>query len=71
MTEWMNGTPDLNTRRNNLAYLVYRGPMTPLGPWCRSYTELLTLMLPIFLKLFFIHLKLELLTQFPAPNDEK
>ena len=24
-----------------------------------------------FFRLFFIHLKLELLTQFPAPNDEK
>ena len=30
----------------------------------------LTLMLPIFFGLF-IHLKLELLAQFPAPNDEK
>ena len=38
------------------------------------YTKIfqrLTLMLPIFFKLFFIHLKLELLTQFPAPNNEK
>ena len=24
-----------------------------------------------FFRLFFIHLKLKLLTQFPAPNDEK
>ena len=31
----------------------------------------LTLMLPDCLGLFFIHLKLELLTPFPAPNDEK
>ena len=31
----------------------------------------LILMLPIFFRLFFIHLKLELLTQFPASNDEK
>ena len=31
----------------------------------------LTLMLPNCFGLFFIHLKLELLTQFPAPNDEK
>ena len=30
-----------------------------------------TLMLPIFFKLFSIHLKLELLAQFPAPKDEK
>ena len=28
-------------------------------------------MLPILIGLFFIHLELELLTQFPAPNDEK
>ena len=31
----------------------------------------LTRMLPNYFALFFIHLKLELLTQFPAPNDEK
>ena len=31
----------------------------------------LILILPIFFRLFLIHLKLELLTQFPAPNDEK
>ena len=31
----------------------------------------LYLTLPDHLGLFFIHLKLELLTQFPAPNDEK
>ena len=34
-------------------------------------TLVLALMLPVFLSLFFIHLELELLTQFPAPNDEK
>ena len=33
--------------------------------------DMLTLMLPIFFGLFFIDLRLELLTQFPAPNDEK
>ena len=33
--------------------------------------ESLTLLPPDCLGLFFIHLKLELLTQFPAPNDEK
>ena len=32
---------------------------------------LLALMLPHFFKPFFIHLKLELLTQFPAPNEEE
>ena len=31
----------------------------------------LNLYAAIFSWLFFIHLKLELLTQFPAPNDEK
>ena len=30
---------------------------------------MLALTLPIFFRLFFIHLKLELLTQFQAPND--
>ena len=35
------------------------------------FTESLTLMVPNRLELFLIHLKLELLTQFPAPNDEK
>ena len=28
-------------------------------------------MLPIFFRLFFIHLKLEIVTQFPAPNGKK
>ena len=31
----------------------------------------LNLYAAIFSRLFFIHLKLELLAQFPAPNDEK
>ena len=31
---------------------------------------MLTLMVLRYLRLFFMHLKLELLTQFPAPNDE-
>ena len=31
----------------------------------------LTFTLLSYCALFFIHLKLELLTQFPAPNDEK
>ena len=50
------------------------------SPLCRSttpvaaagrYTFLGPLVLLNCFKLFFIHLKLELLTQFPASNDEK
>ena len=36
-----------------------------------GFKQVLTLVLLNCFKLFFIHLKLELLTQFPASNDEK
>ena len=36
-----------------------------------DHVSLLTLVLLNCFKLFFIHLKQELLTQFPASNDEK
>ena len=39
--------------------------------YCMFCRDIFTLILLIFFRLFFIHLKLKLLTQFPAPNDEK
>ena len=44
---------------------------SPIFYDCRPGHVPLTLVLLIFFKLFLNHLKLELLTQFPASNDEK